>query len=140
MSCRLVAILAALFLTGCPTLETGEYKDKRMAVKGTVTLDGKPLPTGTIALLATQEGQRPSGGPIVDGKYDISVDQGPNAGKYRVEIRSLQPTGKKVADPDMGGMIDVMAEKLPPRYHDKSILTATFEEGKTDYPFELLAK
>jgi hypothetical protein len=132
--------LAVLFLTGCPTLETGGYKDQRFAIKGTVTADGRPLENGTIAFIGTAEGSRQAGGPIVNGAYDIPEGQGPNAGKYRVEIRSLKPTGKKVKDSDTGGMIDVMVEALPPRYHDKSILTATIEAGKIEYPFELVTK
>ncbi len=136
---RLVVLLsAAVLFAGCPTVETGAYTDQRFPVKGEVTVNGKPLESGSISFIATQEGQRPAGGPITNGKYDVPENLGPNAGKYRVEIRWTKPTGKKVKDSDTGEMIDVIAEGLPPRYHSQSILTATIEAGKTDFPFELV--
>jgi hypothetical protein len=133
--CTVVLLLGS----GCPTIETGEYKDQRFAVKGKVTLDGQPLTNGTIAFLATTEGQRQAGGPIVNGVYDIPEGQGPNAGPHRVEIRSMKPTGKKFKDSDTGEMIDQMVEALPPRYHEKSILTATIGE-QGEWNFELVGK
>ncbi len=134
----LLCLLGGL-LTGCPTVETGAYKDQRFAVKGTVTLDGKPLESGSVSFIATTEGQRPAGGAITAGKFDVPEGQGPNAGKYRVEIRAPKPTGKKIKDSDTGEMIDVMEELLPPRYHTKSILTATVGE-KNEFEFTLVTK
>ena len=134
-----MGIVAASALAGCAEVETGAYKDKRFAVKGNVTLDGRPLEGGTIAFIATAEGQRQSGGPIVAGKYDVPEGRGPNAGKYRVEIRWSKPTGKQVKDTDLGGMIDVVAEGVPNRYNDKSILTATIGD-QVEWDFDMVSK
>jgi hypothetical protein len=139
---RILLALAGLALAcqaGCSSLETGEFKDERFAVKGTVNLDGKPLESGTIAFVGEGEKQRPAGGPIVAGKFEIPQGQGPNAGKYKVQVRSLKSTGKKFKDSDTGEMKDVMEESLPKRYHDNTILTATVGE-QTEFTFDLVSK
>lgn len=66
----------------------------RLALKGVVKLDGAPLVRGVVIL--TPVGQ-PNAPPVVAyitnahtgalGSFDISPEQGPVAGKYRVEVR-----------------------------------------------------
>jgi acetyl esterase/lipase len=66
----------------------------RMALKGTVNLDGSPLVRGIVILTPVEP---PSGPPVVVyitntgttplGEFTVSQSQGPVAGRYRVEVR-----------------------------------------------------
>lgn len=131
----LLAFLLAVM--GCATKESGPPRYK---LEGTVTLDGNPLDGATITFTPTDLKNRPAGGPIANGKFSVPVGQGANAGPHRVEIRWPKPTGKQVKDEDTGGMIDVVAEGLPVRYHDQSELKADVGPEKTKFDFELTSK
>lgn len=66
----------------------------RLALTGVVKLDGSPLVRGVVILTPVDQ---PAAPPVVAyitnahtnalGSFDISADQGPVAGKYRVEVR-----------------------------------------------------
>lgn len=129
--------LLLLAVIGCGKADSGP---PRFVLEGTVTLDGNPLDGATITFLPTNLKNRPSGGPISHGKYSVPQGQGANAGEHRVEIRWPKPTGKQVKDDDTGGMIDVLAEGLPARYHDLSELKADVGPDKTKHDFELTSK
>ncbi len=59
---------------------------ERAAVSGTVTVDGVPLPFGTITFKPTGDG-RMANGAIEEGVYSIPEESGPNLGSYMVDIR-----------------------------------------------------
>jgi hypothetical protein len=119
----------------------GPAATKRAAVKGRVMIDGAPLPNGLIEFIPVdkQKGQ-PGGSAIENGHYAISAENGLFAGDYQVRIRADRPTGKKVWD-GMGdeswpaskkNFVNVMESYIPPRYNDRSTLTATIEPGKVN--------
>lgn len=130
------ALLLGLGLLGC----AGEppYKgDKRYAVQGSVTFDGQPVHNGMIAFIGASDKQFTTGGVILDGKYAIEENKGPNAGKYQVEVRWSKPTGKKRKDPDSGEMIDETKEAIPQKFNTASQLTADVSAEKTTFDFDL---
>lgn len=106
----------------------------RFPVEGTITLDGKPLKTGTITFNALEQGAS-SSGPIVDGAFRLVDDDGLSPGPYRVEVYSLQPTGKKVphAD-DPATLIDETVNVVPKSYNVNSILKAEITPGGPKEP------
>ncbi len=114
----------------------------RYPLSGKVTLDGQPVESGSISFLPPTEQApvRVSGGTITAGAYSVPKEKGANAGSYRVEIRALKPTGKKVKDPDLGGEKDVMVEAIPAKFNEKSILTAEVAADKTTFDFALQSK
>lgn len=132
----------SLLAIGCGGGGPADSGPTRYALTGKVTLDGMPLDGGTISFLPPGETDalRVSGGPITNGTFSIPREKGANEGTYRVEIRSRKPSGKKVPDPDMGGMIDVMVEAVPPRFNDKSELKEQVGPGKTEFEFTLISK
>jgi hypothetical protein len=83
---RLVACaLALVIVAGC-----GGSKVKRVNVSGTVTLDGQPVPHGTISFTPadkTTQGNT-AGGEITEGKYSVA---NVTPGKNRVEISDAPP-------------------------------------------------
>jgi hypothetical protein len=110
----------------------------REAVSGAVTLDGEPLPQGTIRFLPTAEGQS-AGGKITAGKFTISQAEGPAPGVYRIEIVSYQSTGNQIPDPDSPGATkEELKQMIPAIYNRNSTLTETIVAGKeNEFSFDL---
>ena len=129
-----VLLTLASCLFGCGG-DTG-----RASVSGTVTLDGEPVENGAITFVAMTGPEGPTGANIVDGYYQIRKTQGPVAGRFRVEIRWPKPTGKKIpvmdGIPD-SGMRDELAEAIPAKYNQTSVLEIEIQNGKNLRDFEL---
>jgi hypothetical protein len=88
--------LLLLTLLGCSS-------DGRLAVSGTVTLDGKPLEKAAISFqpAAGSEGHS-AGGQITNGKFLLPADHGLKPGKYFVTVQAFKETGRMVVDPQFG--------------------------------------
>lgn len=106
------------------------------AVNGTIKYEGESLKWGTIAFIPVGEGKK-FGGPIEDGKYAIAAEFAGLPGEYTVQIRWSKPTGKKVFNGDLQQNMDVLAEGLPDKYHDKSELKTTLTSGPNEKNFDL---
>ncbi len=113
--------------------------DKRFPLTGEVTFDGQPVDVGSIAFIPQSGKSKPAGGVITDGKFDIPEESGATAGTYRVEIRWLKQTGKKLRDAESGEMYDERREALPEKFHGKSELTVEVPLPKNRHDFKLSA-
>ena len=138
---RLALVLALIvgFFVGCGS-STGP---PRGAVQGQVTLDGKPLPRGSITFRPTSGTQGPSSGTtIVDGKFHLSAAAGPVVGYTRVEVYAPHKTGRKVAPPlgGPGNSIDEIVELIPPRYNTQSTLQCEVKPGDNILDFDLATR
>ena len=150
MKCkRLVTVI--VFLALIPWTLGGCLRgpSDRGAVKGKVTVDGSPLPQGSIEFIPLDPrlGQTGSTG-IKNGEYAISAERGLFAGEYQVQIRAQRPTGRKHWD-GMGderrpasqkNYVDEMVSYIPAKYNDRSTLKAKVEPGKVNefnYDLEL---
>lgn len=102
---------------------------------GTVTLDGKPVEHGTIALRPV-DGNSPSAGAFITGG---AFSQQVPLGSMRVEITSPRVAGtKKIAMP--GGSfaeVDVVEEAIPDAYNAKSTLVLDVKPGVNRVAYEL---
>ncbi len=138
------ALAAALLcaLAGCGG---GKPPDQEKAkVSGAITLDNKPLKTGSITFDAAN-GQPPSSLDILDGKFEGNAP----VGKCKVQITAfekmtmkekMRKEGKPVID---GPGYDEVQEynMAPERYNTKSTITKEVEAGKTnEFKFELQSK
>ena len=115
-----VTVVATLGCSQSPTVP----------IAGRITLDGTPLPSGDIVLIPTQANGGPSiGGSITsDGTYNIPASQGPRrGGKYRVEIRSLDPESGSTKHP-LSGTQPVYLDRVPTAYNANSELEITVPE------------
>jgi hypothetical protein len=130
-----VVALCLAALTGCG----GTKPLPRFAVEGTVTLDGKPLPDGTIQFLpAADTDGGMVGAKIAGGRFATPAVRGAAPGKYRVEIAASRPTGRKVPDPRREEPLDEFVQYLPERYNAQSTLTAEVTaEGPNRFEFAL---
>ncbi len=108
-------------------------------VSGTVTLDGKPIPKGTVTFIST-DGQRPNAtGSISAGAYTLqTVEPGDGAvvGEYNVAISDIDPNAFNTALP---GAAPSTPKSAIPKYLDASAsgLTAKVESGSNTKDFAL---
>jgi len=99
---------------------------------GTVTLDGAPLPQGSIVFDSADGAGGSSIGEIIDGKFTCLSE----LGRKHVRISSsretdqLGPYGEKIIE-----------EVIPPKFNSKSTLTAEItSETASQLKFELTSK
>ncbi len=116
----------ALAAAGCSRSDRPELAE----VEGMVTLDGQPLPDALV--LFTPEGQGRTSQALTDaeGRYRLAYLRdivGANVGPHHVRIRT--------ATEEAGGK-----ERLPPKYHAKSVLTATVAPGENVVDFPLSSR
>ncbi|MBN9120425.1 MAG: hypothetical protein J0I06_14925 [Planctomycetes bacterium] len=125
-------VASLLILTGCGTREPVP-----VPVRGTVTLDGAPLPEGKISFITP--GQVPETIDVANGTFDGEAKWG----QRRVEIAAYRPYR---IPPDVPKsmhalMKDGKENYLPPRYHRDSALAADVKaSGPNEFTFELTSK
>ena len=131
----LLVVLGLSPLTGC---SAKPYEGKsRIPISGKVTYDGRPIDGGTISFIPADGSNRVSGGPLIQGAYQVPEEKGANEGEYRVEVRWPRPTGKKYKDPDTLETYNEQKESMPKKYNTQSELTASVTETKNQFDFDL---
>ena len=133
-----VAGLFAAVLAGCD-----DGSPARSAVWGEVTVDGDPLPAGTITFTPTAGGPRVSGA-IAGGQYDLAAAAGPPAGPCRVSIVAADPDGPAPGEELSPAGLAALAENPPPPadplpavYNTASTLTRVVAPGPNHFDFDL---
>ena len=122
-----------LLLTGCG----GKYDAK---VSGVVTLDGAPLPRGTIVFFPAAAGPSAHGRSDETGSYSLSTGREPGlpSGDYFVTVVASEPAvvpDNWSGPPPPGELI------TPERYGSKgtSGLQYTVEAGRNDIAIDLVS-
>lgn len=135
VSVRHAAMCCALtlLLTGC---------SQQLKVEGQVTLDGKPVDSGSISFEPADGAGAEFGGTITNGSY---VAEGPptaKPGAKIVRIRASQKTGKQIpaGSPFPEGTMTDEVVTVPADYNDKSKLTADVKAGANQANFELVSQ
>jgi len=126
-----VLVFAAVVPLGCGRGASGA----RCAVEGTVTLNGNPVDGGKILLLPADAGSVKAHGDIVDGKFSLDTTNGPNAGKYRIEIVWYKKTGKKVTND--ASVIDETLQVVPANYSAASMTYIEVKPEKNTHAFDM---
>lgn len=127
---RKAALLAILLIAGCGKLTIG-------VVTGTVTVDGTPAKTGSIAFFPVDRKSPTAGAEIVDGRYTAEVPLGAS----KVEIRVSKVVGKrKLYNTPNSPVMPLLAEALPPKYNDQTELTLDVRPGKNQRDFQLTTR
>ena len=126
----LFASLGLALLSGCGGGE--DNTPPLFAVRGTVTLDGQPLPTGEVLFVPVDGHGRPDAGKIADGKYELRCTQGAKT----VSITST----KEVPAKQPGGIPDYISV-IPKQYNSATKLTADVKgSGENTVDFKLESK
>lgn len=121
-----------LLLAGCHQA-SGLPEPQRFPVRGTVTLDGKPLPVGVIYFKTIQTGALDSV-EIKEGKFEGQAQ----LGDRRVEICSYETLPPQASDP-----MATASQKntIPPKYNLESTLTANVtQDGPNEFRFEVSSR
>ncbi len=121
-----------VFLAGC-----GPHEPYPVPVKGTVQLDGKPLPDGKITFVTN--GKAPETLDIKDGQFEGQATWG----ERKVEIASYIPYRIPAnARPELRELMKGGKENiLPARYHRQSKLKADVKEvGENTFTFDLASQ
>lgn len=104
----------------------------RVAVTGEVSLDGRPLASGAIALEPMSDQPTAVGGRIRSGSFSIERAKGPVPGPYRVRIyasaREQAPKPPGASDRTRRPML----ERIPPEYNARSDRVVTIVPDKTN--------
>lgn len=123
--------LALAMIAGCGGPSDGF---ERFPAEGTVTLDGRPLESGTINFIPEREGAS-SSVPIADGAFRLRGGDGLSPGPYRVEIFSVRATGRQVPSlDDPGALVDEITNIIPEQYNIRSSLKAEIPAGGPQGP------
>ena len=141
--CRPAALitLVTLAATGCGS--DVDPRGERVAVWGSITLDGEPLPEGSIRIINDQgSGKLRANTGIIGGVFEFTKDNGPLAGQARVEI---YPPTMELEQLDLAregkehGFVKI---RIPERYNSRSELVATISADSLDEPltFDLTTK
>jgi hypothetical protein len=126
----IVVLLVLPVISGC-----GEPQN-RTEVSGTIRVNGKPLPEGSIAFRPTDGNEGPSsGGEIVNGAYYVARAKGAATGKNLVLIRSAASTGRKVER--FGRLEDERTQVIPPKYNERSEIVRDLQPGSNQLDFDL---
>lgn len=144
--CRSVMLLVAVgtlgTLLGCGKTDP---RGERIAVRGAVLLDGKPLKRARVVFEATGEEKIRATASVVDGFYEIPAERGPLAGQHVVRI---EPEPLDLGEFEMVrrnrpvSMINPHVVAIPERYNTKSDLevTVSADSRANKFDFELASK
>ena len=130
----ILLLSVCLTLAGCG--QKTKVEPERFPVRGSVTLDGKPLPQGLIYFKTVATGAIDAAG-IKDGTFEGRAE----AGDRRVEISAY--TIETTQSKDDGPLSHSGRKKntIPPCYNVESRLTAKVSrEGMNEFVFKLLAQ
>ena len=127
-----------LLVLGCVALAFWFLRESEPTVTGTVWLDGRPLPNGSVALEPIDGTPGPGGGGGInkDGKYEIK--RGLRPGRYRVEIRSTVTIERQVRNPTIPSeLVSEEVSVIPEQYNTRSTLIREVGPGPNVLDFEL---
>lgn len=129
-------LAAVVWLAGCGG-------NDQVAVRGSVSLDGKPVANGMIHFNPADTKARNAGALVKNGAYEIPAERGPVPGAYSVAVYWPEPTGKKIPNPDPYGeqkWIDDARELMPAKFNTQTTLSADFRGGENVVNFDLTSK
>ncbi|MBN1911970.1 MAG: hypothetical protein JW818_19770 [Pirellulales bacterium] len=107
-----------------------------------MTMDGQPMPKGSIKFLPEKGTLGPTAGASIEnGRFSIDASKSTFAGKFRVEILANRPSGRTAVDPMTGEKYPVPEQYVPARYNSQSELTIDIAEGQPNrLEFDLVSK
>jgi len=118
-----LACAAVVLVSGCG--------DGRVRVHGTVLFEGKPLEEGFVSFEPADGVGPTTGGPVTDGRYDLTGEARATVGEKIVRIIGSRRTGRKIpAGNPPGAMADEWVQCIPPEYNDRSTLRVTITPGR----------
>lgn len=103
----------------------------REPIKGTVSLEGKPVQFGVLTLEPAEGQLAGATAPIRDGRFDIPKNMGPCPGKYKVWVQVLDRSGEVPPGTPIGQEGPPPKNILPEKYRKGPIGEITVEKITT---------
>jgi hypothetical protein len=139
-----VGLLATTFVAGCGRSNDGP---PRVSARGTVFLDGQPLPAGLIRFVPVDDTKGPKSQAVIEeGAFEFPKNYGPVPGTHRVEIEAVE---SDLPDPDDEAAVLAYAAArkarprclgIPPIYNRRSQLKEVVSpEAAKEFRFELVS-
>lgn len=131
--------ISLLLLSICVFVLSGCTPDNGMLdISGKVTMDGEPVPSGTISFMPVSGQGTTSGGEIIDGEYTAEVSPGELAVQVTSpqEVRKENPTAEEV---ERGLDVD-RKETIPPKYNRASVLRITVAADALEHDITMTSK
>jgi hypothetical protein len=115
--------------------------DNGATVRGRVTQNGQPLPTGEIMFHPSAQGAIPIGS-VVNGEYELATGQSDQVekGDYRVTIEAKAPPEEGLVVGPGGQMTEAVGKRLTPDVYANPATTplkATVKAGRNALDFDL---
>ena len=86
----------------------------RVAISGSVTISGEPVPNGVVRFAPVEGTNGPmASSMITDGRYQVPRDQGPVAGNYEARVHAYDDPN--TATPPSAARPAVPSDKLGPK-------------------------
>ena len=128
-------IVLVCLMAGCGANESAP----KLAIAGSIDLDGIPLPEGTITLTSEQG---ISSLEVKNGRFAVPAKQGLPSGNYHVHIVSFKLTGREIPDSDWPGKtVAETRQIIPAKYNERSEVFADLSESNaSSLKFELKSK
>jgi hypothetical protein len=138
----LCVMLLALGCLGCG----GKNGPLRVTVRGSVSVDGRPLKAGMIRFIPTGQTKGSAAVAMIkEGAYSLPRGDGPVVGMHRVEIEATdyqaipiddEKANAQVFDPRRGQ--SPLKNPVPDLYNRRSTLTSDMKvEGENKFDFQL---
>ena len=84
-------------------------RDGLNTIRGKVSIDGKPVESGTIHFQPAQEHDtRGLGTAVIDGAFELHTERKLPPGKYTVSLQAFKKTGRMVNDPQRGRVAEIV--------------------------------
>jgi hypothetical protein len=108
------------------------------SVSGTVTIDGKPVASGSVTFVKQGGELAREGAVIRDGSFQAVVPPG----KYKLELNGQKVISKRKQKAFDGTdeEVEITEELFPERYNSKTELTEEIKPGANTIKLELKAK
>ena len=139
----LVALTLAglcLSLVGC-----GQDGPPRVAVSGTVMLDGEPLSSGMIHFVPTDQQGPLVAATVEDGYFELPEEVGPLAGESSVNVQVIQDLGFDLDDEEAYAAASRKAKRAPSplasavAFRNQASRQLTLDGDQSDLEFDLVS-
>lgn len=123
--------ISALLLVSHAGCGGGDGLD-RVAVSGSVTVNGDPVPNGVVRFRPASGTEGPMANTMItNGRYEIPKDQGPVAGDYEVRVQAYtDPHQQETAAASVPAAVP--ADKLKPKLNSDEAV-----EGEEEQPSQI---
>lgn len=138
------AAFCSMVVIGCTT--DPDPRGERVAVNGTVLLDGNPVQQAQILFISDRgSGKVRAVGQVEAGTFVLDQSHGPLPGSNRVEIRPLTmelEAFEAKQKSDLQKQVSPLLVEIPARFNSKSELTAdvSTDSVKNVFEFDLTSK